>query len=77
MTASQPNADGSTEVAHSPRVDGLHGLPETQRRVAIRRLAAVGREMIETMSITDATSAICRGVAATSFWPIDDWASFG
>ncbi|MEZ5254995.1 MAG: PaaI family thioesterase [Microthrixaceae bacterium] len=57
MTVSQPNADGSTEVAHSPRVDGLHGLPETQRRVAIRRLAAVGREMIETMSITDATSA--------------------
>ena len=38
----------------SPRVDGLNGLPPTDRRVAMRRLAAAGRDIIDLMSKTAA-----------------------
>lgn len=40
----------------SPRVDRLHELPPTERRVAMRRLASAGREVIELMSSSSATA---------------------
>jgi hypothetical protein len=33
--------------------------------------------MMPLLATPAATSAICRGVAATSYWPIDAWASAG
>lgn len=38
----------------SPRVEGLNNLPPTPRRVAMRRLAAAGRELIDVMSRSSA-----------------------
>ncbi|MEZ5322500.1 MAG: PaaI family thioesterase [Microthrixaceae bacterium] len=57
--ASDTEPDGGAfpgQGFRSPRVDGLNALPATDRRVAIRRLAGAGREMIEMMSATAATS---------------------
>ena len=56
---SQPaEAAGSSASAplRSPRVDKLHQLPPTERRVAMRRLASAGREVIELMSSSSATA---------------------
>src|SRR6476646_4744903 len=33
--------------------------------------------VLPPLAMVAATSAICSGVACTSFWPIDDWASAG
>lgn len=41
----------------SPRIDKLHQLPPTDRRVALRRLAALGRQGIELMMSTGASAA--------------------
>ncbi|MFN8052961.1 MAG: PaaI family thioesterase [Acidimicrobiales bacterium] len=40
----------------SPRIDRLRDLPPTERRVAMRRLASAGREVIELMSSSAASS---------------------
>lgn len=52
MTDESPD----TAPIRSPRVDKLHGLPPTERRVAMRRLASAGREVIELMSSSSATA---------------------
>jgi len=44
------------ELNRSPRVDKLHGLPPTERRVAARRLANVTREIIDRLSSTSASA---------------------
>ena len=41
----------------SPRIEKLHTLPLTERRVAMRRLAAAGRDVIELMSSTAAETS--------------------
>lgn len=48
----------------SPRVEGLNNLPPTERRVALRRLAAAGREIIDVMSQTSADTAELNEAAA-------------
>lgn len=45
------------ELNRSPRIDRLHDLPATERRVAARRLAAVTREIIDLLSATAASAA--------------------
>lgn len=40
----------------SPRIDKLHELPPTDRRIALRRLASLGRQGIELMMSTGATA---------------------
>ncbi len=72
-----PGSDGfpgalPEQPGRSPRVDGLHGLPPTPRRLALRRLAAAGRDIIDVMSSTSAdedelaqAAALLENVAAT------------
>ena len=47
----------------SPRVDRLHELPPTEHRLAMRRLASAGREVIELMSSTGADADQLAGAA--------------
>ena len=49
----------------SPRVDRLHQLPPTERRVAMRRLASAGREVIELMSSSNATAEELESAASS------------
>ena len=50
-------SDGPPADRRSPRVDRFHELPPTERRVAMRRLAAAGREVIDLMSSTAANAS--------------------
>lgn len=63
MSDVTPSEDAADVVHRSPRVDRLHALPPTERRVAMRRLASAGREVIELMSSTGATPEELRGAA--------------
>ena len=50
-------SDAADLPFRSPRVDRLHQLPPTEHRVAMRRLASAGRDVIELMSSSSATAA--------------------
>jgi acyl-coenzyme A thioesterase PaaI-like protein len=57
VTDEQEPSAGEPGPGHrSPRIDRLHQLPPTERRVAMRRLASAGREVIELMSSSGATA---------------------
>lgn len=58
-------SDSSDPAFRSPRVDRLHDLPPTERRVAMRRLASAGREVIELMSSSSATAEELESAAAS------------
>lgn len=49
----------------SPRIDKLHELPPTERRIAMRRLAAAGRDVIELMSSSGASADELEHAAAS------------
>ena len=57
MTEPDPDVDETVPSNLSPRIEKLHALPLTERRVAMRRLAAAGRDVIELMSSTSADTA--------------------
>ena len=72
--------------AWSRRVSGLIGCSHWRRCRSARRPSPslsrtsrmhVGLMIVPPLAMPAATSAICSGVAGTSFWPIDDWASAG
>lgn len=51
------SGDEGDAIHLSPRIERLHDLPLTERRVAMRRLAAAGRGVIDLMSSTSADAA--------------------
>src|SRR4051794_7939234 len=55
MSTAIPDDQPATNV--SPRIEKLHALPLTERRVAMRRLAAAGRQVIDLMSSTSADTS--------------------
>jgi len=69
VSTSDDAADESDAVGpsptRSPRVDRLHALPPTERRVAMRRLASAGREVIEMMTSSAASADELHDAAAS------------
>lgn len=54
--SSDSSDESAPQITRSPRLERLWALPATPRRLAMRRLAAAGRRVIEAMTSTAATA---------------------